>query len=167
VDFLLGRITRPHADLDLVVWQRHRRRIQRALVADGFRLERELPVQTDLVQDAVDVTFVFLERASDGSIVGHGMPEWVWRTDALPPARHCLGGICARVVAPIQMLDDQEGYEAATGRPPRPKDAQTQRRLRDIVRRTRARQSECGAPTCAAAPGGPRRWKRDRARPRG
>ena len=25
VDFMLGRITRPHADIDIVVWARHRR----------------------------------------------------------------------------------------------------------------------------------------------
>jgi hypothetical protein len=33
LDFLLGALTRAHADVDIVAWQRHRRRIWRALIA--------------------------------------------------------------------------------------------------------------------------------------
>ena len=36
VDFLLGRISRPHADLDLVLWQRDRARVHQALESAGF-----------------------------------------------------------------------------------------------------------------------------------
>ena len=139
IDFLLGRVTRPHADLDLVTWQRHRRRIERALVEAGFRVDRELAVQTDLVKDEQDVTFVYLERAADGSIVAHGVPEWVWQPTALPLRRHCLQGIRARVVAPEHMLNDQETWEEGTGRPPRPKDARTKEILREIIRTSRDR----------------------------
>ncbi|MEZ4570217.1 MAG: hypothetical protein R2849_07800 [Thermomicrobiales bacterium] len=133
VDFLLGRVTRSHSDLDLVVWQRHRGRMQRALEDAGFSLDRELLVQNDLVKDGQDITFVFLERSADGSVSAHGMPDWRWRSDALPLRRHCFDGICARVVAPQQMLQDFHGYEAATGRPLRPKDAGTMETLRAII----------------------------------
>ncbi|CAN5517056.1 hypothetical protein BH23CHL2_BH23CHL2_05600 [soil metagenome] len=139
IDFLLGRVTRPHADLDLVAWQRHRRRIERALIEAGFQVERELEVQTDLVKNEQDVTFVYLERAADGSIVARGVPEWVWQRSALPDRHYCLHGIRARVVSPEHMLEDQETWEEATGRPPRPKDARTKEILRDIIRTSRNR----------------------------
>ncbi len=134
LDFLLGRITRSHADLDLVVWQRHRERIQHVLGEAGYRLDRELPVQSDFVKDGQDVTLVFIERSPSGSIAGHGTPEWTWQSDALPDHRYCLHGTCARVVAPHQMVHDQEGYEAATGQPPRPKDLETIKTLQAIMR---------------------------------
>lgn len=134
IDFLLGRVTRPHADLDLVVWQRHRQRIERALVDAGFQVDRELPVQTDLVKDGQDITFVYLERDRDGTIVAHGVPEWPWEPSALPDRRHRLHDIRARVVSPEHMLEDQETWEEATGRSPRPKDAQTKKLLREIIR---------------------------------
>ena len=134
IDFLLGRVTRPHADLDLVTWQRHRRRIERALIDAGFQVDRELAVQTDLVKDEQDVTFVYLERSGDCSIVAHGVPEWIWQPEALPERRYCLHGVRARVVSPEHMLEDQETWEQATGRPPRSKDAQTKKLLRDIIR---------------------------------
>lgn len=134
VDFLLGHVTRPHADLDLVLWQRHRRRVEQALVASGFAVDRELAVQTDLIKDGQDVTLVYLERAPDGTIIGCGVPEWIWQPDALPNQRHVLQGIPARVVSPTHMLADIEGYEAATGRPPRHKDAGTIETLRKIIK---------------------------------
>ncbi len=134
IDFMLGRLTRSHADLDLVTWQRHRKGIQRALVGAGFRPEGELMVQTDLAKDGQDITFVFLVRDPEGSIVAHGVPEWIWRPEALPRRRYCLEDVCARVVAPDHMLHDLETYEAATGRPPRPKDALSRKLLREIIR---------------------------------
>ena len=39
IDFLLGKITRPHEDLDLVTWVRHRDRLERATC--GSRLQED------------------------------------------------------------------------------------------------------------------------------
>lgn len=119
IDFLLGEVTRPHADIDLVAWLRHRERVQRALVEASFELIRETEVQSDFCKNDQDVSFVFLKRAGDGGIVAHGIPEWTWRTNALPHRRFTLRGICARVVSPQQLLDEKEGY-ASGGRAGRP-----------------------------------------------
>ncbi|WP_282940165.1 hypothetical protein [Paenibacillus sp. RC67] len=43
IDFLLGRITRPHDDIDLVAWVRHREKIERSLIDAGFQC---IPVST-------------------------------------------------------------------------------------------------------------------------
>jgi hypothetical protein len=133
VDFLLGRITRPHADLDLVLWARHRRRARRALLDAGFRLVRETPVQTDLRKDGQDVSLVFLARAPDGAVITHGIPDWTWPAGSLPPRPRRLHGVAARVVDPRQLLAEKEGYERGTGRPPRPKDLESIGALRRIV----------------------------------
>ena len=85
------------------------------------------------------MTFVFLERAADGTITGHGVPEWVWEPQALPDRRYRRDDISARVVSSEHMLRDQEEWEAATGRPPRPRDARTVEILRDLVARSTAR----------------------------
>jgi hypothetical protein len=139
IDFLTGQITRPHADLDLVTWQRYRRQIQQTLVAAGFEFTRELNVQIDFVKNGQDVTFMFLEHGADSVIHAHGLPEWTWPPDSLPSAEHCLKGLCARVVSPTHMLRDIEGYEAATGRGLRPKDIDTIVALRRII----LKQSAC------------------------
>jgi hypothetical protein len=125
IDFLLGRITRPHADLDLVIWARHRERARHALLNAGFELARETAVQTDFRRRGHDMSVVYLERGSDGNIVTHGIPGWVWRADALPLRRWFLHGVSSRVVSPAQLIAEKEGYERGTSRPLRPKDVES------------------------------------------
>ena len=38
LDFLIGRVTRQHSDIDLVTWRRHASRIERLLVEAGYRV---------------------------------------------------------------------------------------------------------------------------------
>jgi hypothetical protein len=141
LDFMVGRVTRPHADLDLVLWNRRRSRAHATLLASGFRLERTLPVQTDWQKDGVEITCIYLARRPDGTIVTVGTAyglEWEWAPEALPLRRHHLGGVHARVVNPRQLLGDMEAWEEATGRPLRPKDTETLRILRDLCGLTQA-----------------------------
>jgi hypothetical protein len=39
LDFQLDRLTRQHADIDLVTWLRHRKRVRRLLADQGFSEE--------------------------------------------------------------------------------------------------------------------------------
>ncbi|MGH2354712.1 MAG: nucleotidyltransferase domain-containing protein, partial [Chloroflexota bacterium] len=79
LDCLLGAITRPHADIDLVTWLRHRPRLHRLLPAHGFALDRELPVQTDFTKWGQYLQIVFVARRPDGRVVVPGIPGWRWR----------------------------------------------------------------------------------------
>jgi hypothetical protein len=133
LDFLLGAITRPHSDIDLVTWARHRRRLHRALPAHGFALERELPVQTDFARAGQGVSVVFVARRRDGRVTTPGIPAWVWRPDALPHRKRTLAGRAWRVLGPEQLLYEKESYEAGTGRPPRPKDLASMAHLRRLI----------------------------------
>ena len=47
LDFLLGRITRVHSDIDLVSWARERTRIQRGLLAHEFVHVNDFPAQSN------------------------------------------------------------------------------------------------------------------------
>lgn len=133
LDFLLGRITRPHDDLDLVIWARHRERARDRLIGAGFRLTHETDVQVDFDKDDQEISFVFLARNGEGKIVARGIPEWAWRSDALPLRRLFLQGVSARIVNPQQLLDEKEGYERGTGRLPRSKDLDSMRSLRRLI----------------------------------
>jgi hypothetical protein len=133
IDFLLGRITRTHSDIDLVTWVRHRRRIERALVEAGFKLVPVSEFQTDFSKGDVDISFVFVTRASDGRILAYGIPEWEWCSDALPQQHFNLHGITACVLSPHQLLEEKETYEQGTGRKPRPKDLESMGVIRNII----------------------------------
>jgi hypothetical protein len=135
LDFVHGRVTRPHADIDIVLWDRHRRRAHEALGEAGFMLDRELPIQTDWVRDGVEITFIYVRKRSNRTIVTTGVSEdqeWRWMPDAFPGRVHMLHGVRARVVNPRQLLNDLEEWESATGRPLRPKDYETRRVLREL-----------------------------------
>ena len=76
IDFLLGKITRHHSDVDLVTWLRHRRRVGRLLTGAGFELTREWESQTDFRVAGQDVSVNYLTRLPDGTIITHGIPVW-------------------------------------------------------------------------------------------
>ena len=97
LDFHLGRITRPHADVDLVTWRRHRDRIRRLLEPRGFApVPSEFPeAQLVLEKHGQEIGFVFIVRGPDGTVVTPGFGEWPWlggafgerrRTSAASPA---------------------------------------------------------------------------------
>ncbi|MBE1442397.1 nucleotidyltransferase domain-containing protein [Paenibacillus sp. OAS669] len=132
VDFLLGKITRPHEDIDLVVWARHRQRVERALKDAGYQCNPISSSQTDFRREEVDVQLCYLARGDDGRIVANGKPHWVWRADALPLKRFLLYGISSYVLSPNQLLEEKEVYKQI-GRLPRAKDAESIRLLQSIM----------------------------------
>ncbi|MGH2588515.1 MAG: nucleotidyltransferase domain-containing protein [Dehalococcoidia bacterium] len=133
VDFMLGEITRPHADIDLVVWARNRRRVCQALTEVGFVLDREIEVQTDLRKGGQDISIIYLTRSLDGRVVTHGIPVWAWPPSSLPLRAFTLAGVRARAVSPEQLLWEKESYEQGTGRPLRPKDVESMKVLRSVI----------------------------------
>jgi hypothetical protein len=130
---MLGRITRSHADIDMIVWSRSRQRVYRALQDAGLALARETPVQSDFLFGDVDVSVIYLTRRTDGVVVTQGIPVWEWPPGSLGQQPRHLEGIAARVVGPRQLLWEKESYERGTGRPPRPKDLVSMETLRTMI----------------------------------
>lgn len=76
MDFLLGRVTRDHADVDWFAWAADAGRLGPALIARGHRAVPGPPPeqQLDLVRDGVESSFAWLGRAADGTVVVAGGP---------------------------------------------------------------------------------------------
>ncbi len=122
LDFLLGAVTRAHADIDVVSWARQRARIHRALLAHGFSHVRDFPAQSDFSEHGVEVSIVYIARAKQG-IVTPGIPEWTWHAGALTRRLLTLEGLTLRVLSPYQLLDEKLTFGQGVDRPAlRPKD---------------------------------------------
>jgi hypothetical protein len=134
IDFMLGRITRLHSDIDIVVWARHRRRLYRVLSEAGFALVREWPpTQSDFQTHDETVSVAYLTRTPDGRVITAGIPVWEWPPRSLGQTPRRLEGISVRVVGPRQLLWEKESTEQGTGRPLRPKDVESMATLREII----------------------------------
>jgi hypothetical protein len=133
IDFLLGKVTRTHSDIDLVTLIQHRTELERSLVSAGFQQIPVTEFQTDFLKDGVDISFVFVERSNDGRIFAYSIPDWEWRADSFQSHPYQLQGISMNVLSPQMLLEEKQVYEEGTGRKPRPKDFQSMKILREII----------------------------------
>ncbi|MDR6555002.1 nucleotidyltransferase domain-containing protein [Paenibacillus qinlingensis] len=136
IDFLLGEVTRPHDDIDVIAWIQNREKLEQALAEAGFE---KTPVkeefrgrQSDFRKDDVDITFGYITIAMDGNLIMNGLPDWVWRSDSLSQQSFMLNNITALVLSPRQLLEEKEVYERI-GRKPRQKDLESKKILHRII----------------------------------
>ncbi|WP_198546732.1 nucleotidyltransferase domain-containing protein [Alteribacter populi] len=139
IDFLLGKITRLHDDIDLVTWVQNRDRLEYELLKAGYEKtqvkEEFCNRQSDFCKGNVEITFSYITRSDTGNLILNGLPEWVWRPDSLLPQTFMLNGISAHVLNPTQLLEEKEVYEQI-GRTPRQKDAESKKILQQIIDET-------------------------------
>jgi uncharacterized protein len=128
VDFLLGRVTRAHGDVDAVAWLRSRDRLRRALTEGGYRVGEDEQV-VNVVKGGQVASFLFLTRDAEGRVAISGTPTWPWPDDALEERRRRLEGIACRVVGPRAMLALVESHP----RPPRKSDREAIAALRALL----------------------------------
>jgi hypothetical protein len=133
IDFLLGRVTRSHSDLDLVSMIQHRNELENALVNAGFQQIPVTEFQTDFLKDGVDISFVFVERSNEGRIFAYSIPDWEWRSDSLQTQKYQLQSVSVHVLSPQMLLEEKQVYEEGTGRKPRPKDLESMKILSGII----------------------------------
>jgi len=133
IDFLLGRITRSHSDIDLVTLINYREPLEQALVNAGFQKIPVSELQTDFLKDGVDVSFVFVIRSEGGNIIANGFPNWIWRKDALLTKSYKLHGISLFVLNPHQLLEEKMVHEQGTGRKLRAKDIESLKTIQEII----------------------------------
>lgn len=134
LDFHLGRVTREHADVDLVTWLRHRERVRGLLVAQGFGVVAGYrPPQLVLEKRGQEASFLFVARTDGGQIVVPGYEAWPFPAGALPDRLVTLDGVRSRVMSPSALLGDKEGHELWSGKPLRPKDRESMALLRQLV----------------------------------
>lgn len=83
IDIILGKITRPHSDVDLVALVDDRIQLEQALVVAWFRKIPISEYQTDFLKNNVDVSLIFVTRSKEGQFIPTDISGWIGRSDAL------------------------------------------------------------------------------------
>jgi hypothetical protein len=108
VDFLVGEITRPHHDVDLMIWRRDVPAFRQLLERHGYtggespsgpELDARFRKQDQLIE------VMFLREAEDG---GACWDHWRLPADALAARRGRIADITCPVVSPRLLLDCKE-----------------------------------------------------------
>ena len=95
LDFLLGEETRPHGDLDLVLWTEARVILRPLLNGAGFAFhDRGFLAQQDFRWEGVKVSAVFVEHQPNGDLTPQHCPHLVWLPGALGDERQLHGLTC-------------------------------------------------------------------------
>ncbi|MGK5742588.1 nucleotidyltransferase domain-containing protein [Micromonospora sp. URMC 103] len=139
MDFHLGRVVRPHVDVDWYCWRADAERLAALLTARGWRPDPRMPAekQLDLFRGDVEVSFAYLARdAADRVTVGAGpwagTPLPAGMLDA-PPGR--IGPHSAPVISVAAQIEFKEMFPVwMPERPRRPKDVDDLARLRATLR---------------------------------
>ena len=116
VDFWVGRVTRPHGDIDVVAWRVDYDRVRDALIAEGFE---HTPVQDEVVGTryrwrSAEVEFTFVET-TDGADVVIPIPGQPirWSTEPLGTVRRELHGVACRTIS-LELLVAGKSSPAGT-----------------------------------------------------
>ena len=132
VDFLVGRWTRPHGDIDLNAYEESRERLTEELAAIGFRsADKGWLTHWRRDERPWRLELVFLERTQDGSAVlviapdaPVGVPgRYPLSPGYLDPERHAtLDGVRFRVCSPsAEWLARTSAQQVVAGRQSEPK----------------------------------------------
>jgi hypothetical protein len=138
MDFVLGRVTRDHVDIDWSGWIDDAPSITAALHADGYRTIAGPPPdqQIDVVAGGEEMSFGWLARKPDGTVVIAGGryagEPWPDAVAAGPPGR--IGLVQCPIISPEAQIESKEMMPVwVPGRPRRPKDAEDIARLRQAL----------------------------------
>ncbi|TMM02147.1 MAG: hypothetical protein E6G10_10870 [Actinobacteria bacterium] len=122
LDFLLGKITRDHADIDLVAWRHDRDAVHDALTARGYRHDRELvDSAVDFEKDGESIQVLLVEIGPLGALVCHGFEQWPFPEGSLEGPICRIGDVSYRTLAPHALLYEKETLSGEP-RPPAPRE---------------------------------------------
>jgi len=138
IDFLVGRVTRQHSDVDFAIWKDDWRRVEALLLAHEFTLRaNEFPDETGrLVHKETRFEFYLLQKNAVGDIfVGGRWTDWPFPDDCWN-ATGCLQGLLVPVMSPKNLLDGKQRWpDQEHGSPLREKDQQDIDILRSYLAR--------------------------------
>lgn len=117
VDFHASTVTRPHDDVDLVIWLRDRARVARLLQHDGWTHEPEGAEDgsTAFTRRGVRVELAFLQRDdADGEPYTPLADDRraAWALGAFGPEVLTLAGVRARVIGLAALREEKTGARA-------------------------------------------------------
>jgi hypothetical protein len=137
LDFLLGRVTRPHGDIDFFVWEEDANAFARLLGQRGFEDVPGPPPkqQLNFLKAGEELHVGLVRREPSGEVVVAGGPHEgaPWPRGMLGDDVGRIGSVNCRIVSPEAQLEVKERWEEWTGRPARDYDARDIALLREIV----------------------------------
>ena len=153
MDFFLGRVTRPHEDVDLFARACDAARLVEALTAQGFAESPGPPPerQRNLVRDGVEFHITLLERAPSGEVfTAAAPPDWEpWPEGMLGTASGRIGALSCPIVSPESQIEVKHKFrEWRPDLPEREKDSADVELLEAALR-----AATCGRPGPAIDPG--------------
>lgn len=133
MDFTVSAITRPHSDIDFVVWRQDGERLQRLLVNHDYR---QLALREDVSifsKQGQRVEFYVIARNAKGQIITPGVwAHWPWPDGSFDGTTGRIGALVCPVVSVRSQLDSKESYPHNTGIPLRSQDKADIERLRSV-----------------------------------
>jgi hypothetical protein len=137
LDFLVGRVTREHDDIDLITWRRHERRLRQLFEENGFGVTRHRPgTQIDFEKRGQEVQVALVLKWGGfvwtHPFVGQGFQPNCAEADLRGPLAR-LGDIRCRVVSARALLAEMEFFGDVRKLPPRQKDAEAMMLLRELI----------------------------------
>jgi hypothetical protein len=128
-DFFLGRMTRPHRDVDWFAWSSDGNRIATELTSRGYELlpEPAHDRQLDFVRDGLDLSFALIARDETGRVIVAGGP-WAgqrWPDGMLDWPAGRIGDLRCPIISPSAQIEIKRMMPIwVPGMPRRPKDAE-------------------------------------------
>ncbi|GIE78619.1 hypothetical protein Aph02nite_45690 [Actinoplanes philippinensis] len=128
MDFFLGRVTRPHLDVDWFVWAPDAGRLSAALTSRGYELLPEPPHdrQLDFARGGLDLSFALITRDSAGDVTVAGGP-WAgqrWPGGMLDWPAGRIGAVRCPIISPFAQIEIKRMMPVwVPGMPRRAKDA--------------------------------------------
>ena len=137
VDFAVGEMTRPHGDVDFVVWERDRLRVTGQLTLLGYRVRgsKHPAHQLNWEKSGTAVQINLITRTADGAILSPGsFSDWPWLAGSFGHHRGRLADVDVPIVSPAGQLEAKENFpKHPAGRPLRDKDIHDIRQLRLLL----------------------------------
>lgn len=109
MDFFLGRVSRPHRDVDWFAWSSDAGQVAVALTGQGYELLPEPPHdrQLDFVRGELDLSFALIARDEAGRVVVAGGP-WAgqpWPDGMLDWPAGRIGDLRCRIISPSAQIE--------------------------------------------------------------
>lgn len=134
LDFLVGRITREHDDIDLFAWAADAERLSRVLQKHGYSdvggPPRERQRNFEKAGEHVHVALLETDRAGD--VFTATLHEIPWPQGMLGHPSGRIGDLAAPIISPEAQLWAKENLPRLLGDPPRRHDPSDIALLRDV-----------------------------------
>ena len=132
LDFILGEVTRPHGDIDLVTWKRHEARITRVFEGHGFTATPR-SASVDFEKNGLEANVMFIEKGPGVVYTAGFREEPRWSEDVLTGPLRRLAGLSCRTISARGLLEEKEKTPAWLGRSLRQKDIEAMETLRRLL----------------------------------